>query len=562
MSEPEPIPTPLPPSDPEKGKADAATAAVDEPSEQTTAACQCILTLLGCFLIIWKPISEAVSKGFYYFFGQQSTTTAFLLCLSCGLLLIPHAFLVYRWPHGDYGIGVLKEHFLCGARAEGFMIFFIQLPVNVIASLIVYAAGYIRARAWLPLKIMLFLLSIPAHLFAPARDSYELLVSYDFLHGGKPFDLATVPLRQTKGRANTLGRDYHMTLPGLENLTDSVAQVQKSAILGHPLLGWKNMTVKKCLERYQSGTYDQFSNVIVVSNWTAPQNENNSILDLTILSGYAGPKHQTWQALASLCPDSFFEVNNLTEPKVWKNVAGHAPHGACDPYVPKKWKTMQKNVFIKYCFSEEPEEVCRLMYSPLVLKLCFWILVAIVAIMILAFFLILCGVQTRWEPEPHDVKIVVAFITVCLSFVVMLFVTAYSSAAHLHPANKRLIFATSLLQAFCIINVVQLIDTICDAIIVPWGTSPWYTVVSFVWHWFLSGTFSMKISDRYFITNVPPGFELVPYSDLSSLWFKWLFVAVIKYAYTDLFSFLFVLGLFALPFAARAYFQALILLRE
>jgi len=122
---------------------------------------------------------------------------------------------------------------------------------------------------------------------APAQDSYELLVSYDFLHGGKPFDLATVQLHQTNGRANTLSQDYNMTLPGPGNLTDSVTQVQKSAILGHPLSGWNNMTIKKCLERYQSGTYDQFLNVIVVSNWTAPQNENNSVLDLTILSGYA-----------------------------------------------------------------------------------------------------------------------------------------------------------------------------------------------------------------------------------------------------------------------------------
>jgi hypothetical protein len=278
---------------------------------------------------------------------------------------------------------------------------------------------------------------------APARDSYELLVSYDFLHGGKPFDLAAVPLRQTNSRANALSQDYNMTLPGLGNLTDSVTQVQKSAILGRPLPGWNNMTIKKCLERYQSGTYNQFSNVIIVSNWTAPQNENNSVLDLTILSGYAGPKHQTWQALASLCPDSFFEVNNLTEPKTWKNIAGTAPDGACDPYAPKKWKTKKKNVFIKYCLSEEPKEVCRLLYSPLALKLCFWLLVATVATMTLALLLGLCGVKDEFEHQPHSGKILLEFAVVCLSFIIMLFVTAYSGAAHRHPASKRFVFHPS-----------------------------------------------------------------------------------------------------------------------
>lgn len=274
---------------------------------------------------------------------------------------------------------------------------------------------------------------------APARDSYELLVSYEFLHGGKPFDLATVPLRQTSGKANALGQDYHMTLPGLENLTDSITRAQQSAIRGQLLPGWSNKTTKKCIERYRSGTYDQFSNVIVVSNWTAPQNDNNSVLDLTILSGYAGPKHQTWQALASLCPDSFFEINNLTEPTTWKNINGNAPDGACDPYVPKKWKTKEKNVFIKYCLSEEPEEVCRLLYSPLVLKLCFWFLVAIMATMGLAILLGLFGLEHESTFKPHTGNIVGMSIIVCVSFLVMVLVTAYSRAAHWHPASKRLV---------------------------------------------------------------------------------------------------------------------------
>lgn len=114
-------------------------------------------------------------------------------------------------------------------------------------------------------------------------------------------------------------------------------------------------------------------------------------------------------------------------------------------------------------------------------------------------------------------------------------------------------------QAFCVVNVVQLIDTVCDAIIVPWGTSPLYIPLSIVWHWFLSGTFSMKLSDRYLITNTSPGYELVPYSDLSSLWFKWLFLILIKLIWIDFFVLLFVLVLFSFPFAARLAGQVVIL---
>lgn len=227
-----------------------------------------------------------------------------------------------------------------------------------------------------------------------------------------------------------------MALPGLETLTDSITQVQQSAIRGQILPGWSNKTAKKCIERYESGTYDKFSNVIVVSNWTAAPNHNNSVLDLTILSGYAGPKHQTWQSLASLCPDSFFAINNLTAPKTWQNIKGNAPDGACDPYVPKKWKTKERNVFIKYCFSEEPTEVCRLSYSPLALTLCFWFLVATVAAMGLAILLGLFGLEEAFAPKPALPVVVTAFGVVCVSFFVMVLVTAYSRASHWHPASK------------------------------------------------------------------------------------------------------------------------------
>ena len=164
MSELIPTQNSLPLKDPESGKAVATTGAVETPLEQNFVVPEWIKKLWGWFLLFWNPIKEVFLRVFHFLFRERSDYRAVLLWLSCGLLLIPHAFLVYRWPHGDYGIGVLNDHFHCGSRGEAFMIFLIQLPINVMASLIVYAAGYIRVKAWFPLKVVLFLLSIPAHL--------------------------------------------------------------------------------------------------------------------------------------------------------------------------------------------------------------------------------------------------------------------------------------------------------------------------------------------------------------------------------------------------------------
>ena len=159
MSEPEPTQTSLLLN--EIGEPDAATEAIEAPREQKFGV---LGWIWGWILIFWHPIKEAFLGAFNFLFRKRSDSRGILLWLFCGLLLIPHTFLVYRWPHGDYGIGVLNDHFYCGSHGEAFMVFLIQLPINVMASLIVYAAGYIRVKAWFPLKVALFLLSIPGPL--------------------------------------------------------------------------------------------------------------------------------------------------------------------------------------------------------------------------------------------------------------------------------------------------------------------------------------------------------------------------------------------------------------
>ena len=65
----------------------------------------------------------------------------------------------------------------------------------------------------------------------------------------------------------------------------------------------------------------------------------------------------------------------------------------------------------------------------------------------------------------------------------------------------------------------------------------------------------MKLSGWYLIINTSSGFEIVPYSDLSSLWFKWLFVTMIKFAFTDFFR-LFCAGAFYAAFCGKAFSAA------
>lgn len=166
MSEPRPESTeePLPLKDLESGKATATTATTTTTEVVETSQSWPTWIIPKWIRTLWATIEAPFLGAFDVLFIQRSDGRGLLLLLICGLLLIPHAFLVYRWPHGDYGIGVLNEHFLCGSHGEAFMIFLIQLPINAMASLIVYAAGYIRWKACWPMKVVLFLVTIPAHL--------------------------------------------------------------------------------------------------------------------------------------------------------------------------------------------------------------------------------------------------------------------------------------------------------------------------------------------------------------------------------------------------------------
>ncbi|KAF8861219.1 hypothetical protein BDZ45DRAFT_776444 [Acephala macrosclerotiorum] len=394
---------------------------------------------------IWSRIHHA-SKIILSALPRPSHSRMLVMSwILCCLLLVLHILAVSRWPRGDYGIGILRESFDCGSGGTAFVTFFITIPMNGIATLLVYILGLVAKRSSLILKITAILMCVPTHLlynslFFPstsAYDAYEVLVSNDFLHrNGTPFDLTTLQLRPTVGKFDPIQNDYNMSLPELNNLTISITALQTSIISNQKQLQWTNLTFSDCLKKYQAGTYDSFSNVILISNWTTSSNANNSALGLTILSGQTSPKHRIAQSLVSLCPESFFSAHNRTEPQEWDYIQSGA-NGLFDAYAPKNFSLKQENVFVESCFSQDIPQRCRLLYSPLVLKIATACLVVTLACVSLSIFFGHHGeIDTDSEITTKAALFIPGSAIVLVAFIIQFFLTAFSSVTELGPRSK------------------------------------------------------------------------------------------------------------------------------
>ncbi|KAF8533206.1 hypothetical protein BDD12DRAFT_810367 [Trichophaea hybrida] len=62
----------------------------------------------------------------------------------CGILLIPHGFGVFRWPQGDYVVGVLDDNISCGSSGSSFFFMVVLVPLNIFSSILVYASNFVR----------------------------------------------------------------------------------------------------------------------------------------------------------------------------------------------------------------------------------------------------------------------------------------------------------------------------------------------------------------------------------------------------------------------------------
>ncbi|KUJ12920.1 uncharacterized protein LY89DRAFT_196973 [Mollisia scopiformis] len=419
---------------------------------------------------IFTRMGRAFSTALFYI-PMPSFKLLALWGICAGLLKL-HLDLLHRWPQGDYGIGVLKESMDCGSHGAAYMAFAVQLPTNILATFLATALGSARASMAIDaarladsgmlvlaiplyiLQIVPLLMTIPTHLLynslifrsTSAYDSYEVLVSDSFLHqNSTPFDLSILPLHPTSGHVNPLRNDYNMMPPGLNSLTDSIMQLRTALVSNHSHAEWENLTFSSCQNRYKDGTYESFSNVVLISNYTSPSTANNSALELTVLSGQAGPRHQTAQKLVSLCPESFLSTHNSTEPE-WKYVPSKAS-GLFDAYAPKNFPVKDQNVFVKSCFSQDVPQKCRLLYSPLVLRVATVCLMVTVGCM--TFAALFCGWTLRKSADLEKFEEMVSMssetqtgvffggaILAFTAFVIQLFVMAFSAAAQREPSGK------------------------------------------------------------------------------------------------------------------------------
>lgn len=488
------------------------------------------------------------------------------LYILCVILLLLHFLAITKWPKGDYGMGVLRESMDCGSHGTAFMAFIISFPLNCLSGILGLLSSVFKtkkARPHLIIRVVMILTTIPMHLIynsvffrsTSAYDAYEVLVSDDFLHhNSTPFILSTLPLLQTSGKTNPLEQDYDMSTPNLSNITTSILQLQEFLTLNQTQSTWTNLTFSSCQSRYKLGTFKTFSNVILVSNYTSLADTNNSALALTILTGHAGPKHQKHQSLVSLCPQDFFSLHKVTLPHQWKFIPSN-PKGLFDPYAPSKFPLQTENIFIKSCYSQEIPQKCRLLYSPLILKIATWCLVVMVGCMTLGMLF-----SERFEePEASELgyglMVFGATLVVFVVYIIQLCILGATEAAKRSPSGPS--DQAWLLNAFSIINVVQLIDTICDTICGVLTSSRRLTLlyfpISHLFHWFTSGAFSIDLFDRYIITSnssLPlPGAVIVPSADLSSLWFENMlnnadvgYVATAAYIFVLLIPFLLRIG--------------------
>lgn len=251
-----------------------------------------------------------------------------------------------------------------------------------------------------------------------------------------------------------------MSTPNLSNITTSILQLQESLTSNQTQSTWTNLTFSSCQGRYKSGTFETFSNVILVSNYTSPADINNSALALTILTGHGGPKHQKHQSLVSLCPQDFFRAHNVILPPQWKFISSK-PKGLFDPYAPSKFPLQTENIFIKSCYSQKVPQKCRLLYSPLVLKIATWCLVVTVGCMTLG---VLFSERLEEGPEASEggygQLVFLATLVVFVAYIIQLIILGATEAAKRSPSGLRLVLL--MLSASVVWMSIQEANT-CDS---------------------------------------------------------------------------------------------------
>ena len=261
-----------------------------------------------------------------------------------------------RFPAEEYGLRTIAEGDDDYHR-QMIDIFAVKLGLNLLSLLVILTSGYIRSSLLAPttrgpdcscmyvghqcsinfgivswsrrcLWIVLGILSLPIHLLYNSlivnihtvHDAYEVLVNDDFLTG-QSFDILSLsPTRFRDQDSAPIPFDniYPSEWPAIDVLQDKLEKLQSN------IGSWTPLSREDCLQQYAMTGYTSFRTVVIITNWTLPQ-ENNSALGIGALPGH--PVDEVTSRLLALCPAAW--LNKTKDSFIPDTAAYILPHAIC-----------------------------------------------------------------------------------------------------------------------------------------------------------------------------------------------------------------------------------------
>lgn len=202
-----------------------------------------------------------------------------------------------------------------------------------------------------------------------AHDAYQVVISEPDFTAGVPATLASLESNNITFEKASTYDSYLDAWPAIANLQSSISSLQKNGTSQ-----WTDLAPVECANRYESEQYDSFSSVILFTNWTSPQTQNNSAL---VLAALAGSGIHAERGLLDLCPPAFLAANqtSFSTPSQYQL----APETGlfitafdielCLSYAKgDRLQATYSGVKVQHCLSQNVQDECVLVTTPMVWK--------------------------------------------------------------------------------------------------------------------------------------------------------------------------------------------------
>ena len=201
-----------------------------------------------------------------------------------------------------------------------------------------------------------------------AHDAYEVVISEPAFINGTIARLGPLTANSIHFPKVATYDRYLDDWPGANVLESQILELQSNQSTSSQ---WKNLSAHACSKRYASKSYNNFSSVIVFTNWVPVNKTQNSALAMAPLSG----SNYGQQKLIDLCPPEFLS-SNTTFFKVPKNYTFNSPlTELCNSYKRNSSSGAVTNsgLNVTHCLSLKAHEECVIATSPL-----FWHIITVV----------------------------------------------------------------------------------------------------------------------------------------------------------------------------------------